>query len=177
LVIIQSFQKQSDIDPFLDFLRLFFPEDWRHLPSKLKQSAEKDRAKQRSKSAENSTIFYDRSNQLLGDAVNHINRDLGDTRLYFVKAPFAAENAFGAHPNSYLWTIPTLFAMDEVYLDRQEQCLGAFALDPINLAVCDLDSAAHPNPAGARIYAEEIVKVLATYAKRWQNEPAQASKD
>jgi lysophospholipase L1-like esterase len=166
--------EQSDIDPFLDFLRLFFPEHWGHLPSKLKQPEEKDRAKEKSKSAENSTVFYDRSNELFGNAVNHVNRDLRNPRLYFVKVPFAAENAFGAHPNSYLWPIPTLLAMDEVYLDRQEQCLGPFALDPINLAVCDLDPAAHPNPAGAKVYADEIVKVLSTYVIQWKNEADQA---
>jgi hypothetical protein len=72
--------------------------------------------------------------------------------------------------NSYLWPIPTSFVSDEVYLDRQTRCLEALALDPIGLVVCDLDSAAHPNPAGAKVYADEIVKVLATYARQWQNE-------
>jgi hypothetical protein len=161
--------EQSDIDPFLDFLRLFFPQDWWRLTSKLKQRDVNGRTQERSKSAQNSKVFYDRSNQLLGDAVNHVNRDLGNTRLYFVKVPFAAENAFGA-PKSYLWPIPTIVVGDEVYLDRQARCLEALAFDPINLVVCDLDSAAHPNPAGARIYADEIVKVLTPYAKEWQNE-------
>jgi lysophospholipase L1-like esterase len=165
--------EQSDIDPFLDFLRQFFPNKHKHLTCKVKQQ-QKEAFRAKSKSAENSKLFYDLSNKLLGDAVNTVNKELGRTRLYFVKVPFSADNAFGAGRTSYLWPIPTIATPDEVYWDRWSECWSEPAFNPINLVVCDLDSAAHPNPSGAEIYADEIEKVLGSLAKQWQSEVDQA---
>ncbi len=154
--------EKSDIAPFLDFLHLFFPDKLKHL------SQPKDTARAKSKSAENSKVFYDRSNQLFKDAVDHVNHDRGDTRLHFLQIPFGPENAFGTHPSSYLWPIPTLISQDEVYLVRQTQCLDAFKLDLAGLAICDVDPTAHPNPQGAQAIALEIEKVLTPYVAGWK---------
>lgn len=154
--------EQSDIAPFLDFLHAFFPE-------RSKQLLAKDGGREKSKSAENSKAFYDHSNQLFTDGVDHVNHDLGETRLFFVKLPFSPENAFGA-PNSYLWPIPTIVSQDEVYLVRQAQCLDAFGIDLTGLAICDLDPTAHPNVKGSQVIAGEIEKVLTDLLPRWHSE-------
>ena len=170
LVIVTGYypiiSAESDIAPFLDFLRQFFPEESKRSLYLFKQSDFQEASEKQKRSAENSHAFYELTNKLMGDAVDRINHEIGSSRLVFVKVPFSAENAFGA-PHSYLWPIPTVFSgFDEVYLGRQLPCLNAFAKDPVGFEVCRLDSAAHPNAEGAQVYANEIVKTLADFARQ-----------
>lgn len=157
---------KSDIAPFLDFLRQFFPAQSKRSMYLFRQADVQEAMQEKSRSAENSSLFYNLTNQLFSQSVDRINRELGNTRLYFVKIPLTPENSFGA-PQSYLWPIPTVVSgFDEVYLDRQIPCLNAFAKDPVGFEVCRLDSAAHPNVEGAHVYADEIIKVLADFARQ-----------
>jgi len=160
----------SEIGPFLDFLWQFIPGASKPSSSLLTE-ADLEKANQEKKiAAANSSLFYDLSNQLLGNSVDRLNRELGNKRLYFVKLPFSAENAFGA-PASYLWPIPNMvYGFDEVYLQRQKPCLLAFAKDPFHFELCRLDSAAHPNVDGARAIANEITKTLTDFAQQLRRE-------
>lgn len=156
---------QSDIAPFLDFLRQYFPQQSKRSMYLFARSDLQEALQEKSKSAENSTTFYNVTNLLLNNSVDQINRELGSTRLYFVKIPYSPENSFGA-PNSYLWSIPTAVSVDEVYWERQLPCLNAFTKDFLGFEVCRLDSAAHPNVEGAQVYADEIVKTLADFSRQ-----------
>jgi lysophospholipase L1-like esterase len=161
---------QSEVGPFLDYLWQYFPGEPKRSASMLTQT-DVDKVNQEKKvSAANSRLFYDLSNQLLGNSVDRINTESANKRLYFVKLPFAAENAFGA-PASYLWPIPNVaYGFDEVYLQRQKPCLTAFAKDPFRFEVCRLDSAAHPNVEGAKAIANEITKTLTDFAQQLRHE-------
>ena len=170
---------KSDIAPFLDFLRQFFP----HNPALMSWQVEARKSRNFSvvqppellaalgTSAENSTKFYELSNQLLYDAADAANKQLAEKRVFFVKIPFTAENAFGAS-NSLLWPIPgTSFSngtlgFDEEYGDRWAACWDAYGADLSGAGICHVDATAHPNVQGAQLYANEIEKVLLTIMNR-----------
>jgi hypothetical protein len=171
---------KSDIAAFLDLLRQFFP----HTPALLSLHVQARRTRSfnlrqspqlmtaRSASAENSTKFYESSNQLLSAAFDTVNQQVGKNRLFFVRIPFTPENAFGAD-RSLLWPIPgTTFSngrlvFDEEYGDRWASCWDAYDADLSGAATCHVDATAHPNLQGAELYAGEIERVLSSIKDRF----------
>jgi lysophospholipase L1-like esterase len=73
----------------------------------------------------------------------------GETHSIFTDDPWL----FGA-----AGTIPFIAPEDTV--PRQSTCAQAFPTDAANRAICNLASAGHPNPRGARAYADAILAVL-----------------
>jgi lysophospholipase L1-like esterase len=120
----------------------------------------------------NSTVFHETSNRAISEAVATINAESpADRPIVFAPVPFTDENATFA-PQKWLWSLTdqadlreligdvslTLFPEDPVLALRSTACLDAEALD--GLLPCLYVSVAHPNAAGARAYADEIIVQL-----------------
>jgi len=102
-----------------------------------------------------SAIWYETSNTTLARAVEEADRAEGGTgRVVFAPVPFLPEHAYGA-PESMLWAITE---HDDVAASRWWECLGREKIaDRIR---CINASAFHPNPAGAKVYADSIIRAL-----------------
>lgn len=102
-----------------------------------------------------SAVWYEVSNATLAQAVEQANREEGGSgRVTFAPIPVVAENAYGA-PQSLLWG---LTEHDNVALSRWWECLHREKI--MDRMRCINASAFHPNPAGAKVYADAIIRAL-----------------
>lgn len=102
--------------------------------------------------------FFACSTTALQDAV----RDAGDVRIAFVSSGFTDANSMFAGPTSLLWGLGVGFSpQDSVAAQRQTSCDLTFNdLQTAEREVCYRASAGHPNPAGAKQFAVEILSAL-----------------
>ncbi len=102
-----------------------------------------------------SAVWYEVSNATLARAVEQANREEGVSgRVAFAPLPVLAENAYGA-PQSLLWGVTE---HDNVAVSRWWECLRREKI--MDRMRCINASAFHPNPAGAKIYADAIIRSL-----------------
>ncbi len=115
---------------------------------------------------ERSRLWFDESNKLIQAAVEDINRQFERPRAVFVRSPLTEDNAVEA-PNTMLFRMgKNGISEDPMFLERKADCNQALAelkrstgLDyPIRF--CEVAGVGHPNPAGARKYAEAIQSAL-----------------
>ncbi|RJP42514.1 MAG: hypothetical protein C4547_00275 [Phycisphaerales bacterium] len=123
--------------------------------------------------AENSRVFRDVANASLRDAVEYVNGE-GEAppRIAFVDPGFGPAHATFA-PEARLWgltddlellqTLQVNLALapeDPLFEKRLNVCAGR-ELAFFDLISCLYVSVAHPNPAGARAYADAVIDQLA----------------
>src|SRR5581483_2482608 len=89
-------------------------------------------------------------------------------RARFVDVVFGPDEAYGA-PNSLLWLIPGFLQnpLDDVYNERKKICDSISDL-PVSKTECEHASMGHPNPKGARRYADSIIRVLQQFVPEWK---------
>src|SRR5258708_33557466 len=114
-----------------------------------------------------SRIWFDESNRCLQAAVDKLNKKYKRPRAVFVKSPIT-EDTCSETPNSLLFKMGKKgVTEDPLYLKRTAECDKALpelkkttGIDyPVRL--CEIAAIGHPNPAGARAYAEAIKTILA----------------
>lgn len=77
-------------------------------------------------------------------------------RVLYANPVFLPDNCYGAR-DTYLWTLwEALVDRSAVGKRRRCECLRRKPWDPI----CPIDRAFHPNPKGARAYAEAVTRAL-----------------
>lgn len=119
----------------------------------------------------NSVIFDQRARVALAEAVATVNADRADDGLIaFADPGFTADNAVFA-AQSWLWNLTfndellnligvdlRLFPEDPLVEFRIQQCTQPGTIP--DLISCIYGSLAHPNPAGARAYADAIARAM-----------------
>jgi lysophospholipase L1-like esterase len=112
------------------------------------------------KIVQNATLFWQRSQEMLAEAVDDMNRGLGGApRLFLAAPPFSAENAALA-PAAWLFGLnPDLTSQDPVAKQRREAC-DLYENDLIQREKCYRASAGHPNQIGAQRFAMAILSCL-----------------
>ena len=124
--------------------------------------------------AQRANAFADEAHHGLLNVVNQTNRTLGTPRVALAWPAFSDDNAYAA-PDSYLFRVGQ-YAADEdrgkarqapagnwgtvqgVAYYRGEECSQFFSND----FTCYDASMGHPNPAGARAYADAVIAKLQT---------------
>jgi hypothetical protein len=118
------------------------------------------------KATRRSRLWIDISNAALQSAIDDFNKQFDRSRAVFVKSPLTEENAVEA-PNTMLFRmLKHGVPEDPLFLERKADCDQALAelkrttgLDyPIRF--CEVAGVGHPNPTGARRYADAIVAAL-----------------
>lgn len=124
--------------------------------------------------ARNAAVFDNQSAIALAQVVADRQSEANDQHIAFVDPGFTVENAIFT-PDSWLWSLTSensqvqeqigdflsLFPEDPLLDVRLEACLGdQVTADAI---VCVYASVGHPNPAGARAYAQGIVEALRNF--------------
>jgi lysophospholipase L1-like esterase len=119
----------------------------------------------RSRLAALSTAWYNASNADLAAAVASFNAQWGwsKSRAMFARIPWGAEHCYAA-PSSRLWLLG--LPEDEVYTERHFACDRA-GNGKVADITCLEAKMGHPNPAGARAYAEACKTQLNRYLPEW----------
>jgi hypothetical protein len=110
---------------------------------------------------ENCQFFANTSNEQLALAVQDANSQLspGVPRFFFANPKFTPLNAAMSGPASWIFGInKDLSPEDNMAAVRENQCKAH--KNRTDLALCKRASAGHPNPLGARKYAEAIYPFL-----------------
>ena len=106
-----------------------------------------------------STTWAQASEEWLRWAVQQANLHascLVGPRAFYANAEFGPENCYGA-PDAYVWSLwDAVKDRTAVGKRRRCECLRRKPWDPI----CPIDRAFHPNPKGARAYADVVAQAL-----------------
>jgi lysophospholipase L1-like esterase len=118
----------------------------------------------RAKLAAQSQAFHEESTRGMREAVAAANAGLPAPRVLFVDGGFTAAHAIGM-PGALLYNP---FETDQAYMIREAQCGPSFGiLDPANIAVCHHANMGHPNPRGADVFAQAIMRAIAPMIPAW----------
>lgn len=107
-----------------------------------------------------SAAWAEASEQWLRWAVQQANLHDSEPkpRALYANPVFGPENCYGA-PDTYLWSFwEAVTDRTPVGKRRRRECLRLKPWDPI----CPIDRAVHPNPRGARAYADAVIAALAS---------------
>lgn len=115
---------------------------------------------------ERSRIWVEESNKDLAAAVDKLNSTLGKTRAVFIRAPLTEDDATEAPDTKVFRMGKNGIVADPMARIRIRDCNDALpklkaetGIDyPVRL--CEIAAIGHPDPAGARAYAEAIKLVL-----------------
>jgi hypothetical protein len=122
--------------------------------------------KLKKRAIERSRIWVEESNKQSSAAVDKLNSTLGKTRAIFIKGPLVDDDAAEA-PNTKLLRMGKHGVVDDAMAQsRIADCNEALpklkaetGIDyPVRL--CEAAAVGHPNPAGAKAYAEAIRNAL-----------------
>lgn len=112
--------------------------------------------------------FAGRCRQFFTESTIHLQAavaETGDPRIRFVPSGFTDDNAIFVPGTSLLWGLdPFLNPEDPIADQRRPQCDLAFPepIDFLRREQCHRASAGHPNFAGARQYADQLLAALAS---------------
>ncbi len=113
-----------------------------------------------------SRIWFEESNKHLRAAVDDLNRQVGRSRAVFVRSPLTEDNSVEA-PNTMLFRmLKNGIPEDPMFLEREADCNKALTelkrLTGLEYPIrfCEVAGVGHPNPQGARKYAEAIIAEL-----------------
>jgi hypothetical protein len=120
----------------------------------------------RNKIGKRSAIWLADSNAAITAAVERVNGKLGRPRVHFVRSPITADRAYGGK-DPLLWEVGRdQRPNDETYEVRRVECKKVFDdlkyqhCGRLSTRMCELSSVAHPNVAGARLFADAITNTL-----------------
>jgi lysophospholipase L1-like esterase len=120
----------------------------------------------KNKSLKRSRIWFAESNIEFQKAVNRLNEKLGKQRAIFIKSPISEENALET-PNTLLFTMDKSGKTNDAYYEQRSlDCKKEFTQLKREVGYkgsvrhCEIASIGHPNPAGAKAYAESIKESL-----------------
>ncbi len=115
---------------------------------------------------ERSRIWVTESNKQLKTAVDKLNEKSGRTRAIFVRSPITEATNFET-PNTLLFRMGKGGrTADPLYVSRKSQCdtelpeLNRSTGIKYPVRLCEIAAVGHPDPAGARAYAEAIKAAL-----------------
>ena len=111
-------------------------------------------------------LYLELSNMHLQAAVDDFNKGFDRPRAVFVKTPFTEDNAVEAPDTLVFRMLKDGIPEDPVFLERKADCNAALTelkrstgLDyPIRF--CEVAGVGHPNPQGARKYADAVIAAL-----------------
>ena len=124
------------------------------------------------KATRRSHLWIESSNAALQSAIDDFNKQFNRSRAVFVKSPLTEENAVEA-PNTMLFRmLKHGVPEDPLYLERKADCDQALTelkrstgLDyPVRF--CEVAGVGHPNPTGARKYADAMIAELPSILPR-----------
>lgn len=124
------------------------------------------------KAVHRARLYLELSNTHLQAAIDDFNKQFDRPRAVFIKSPLTEENAVEA-PNTLVFRmLKNGIPEDPVYLERKVDCDQALTelkrttgLDyPIRY--CEVAGVGHPNPAGARKYADAVIAALPSLLQR-----------
>ena len=121
---------------------------------------------------EQAATFRDVAHQSIQVAIETVSTESGTTDIVFADPEFGPENAAFA-PDTWLWGVTEdspafqsvalgleLFPEDPMFEMRLEDCFRSDAIG--DGLTCVYASMGHPNPDGARAYADAVVRALRT---------------
>ncbi len=127
--------------------------------------------KLKKRAIERSRIWFDESNKNLSAAVDKLNAKYGKTRAVFVRSPLT-EDVAAETPNTKLFRMGKKGVVeDPMAQSRIKDCndalpkLKAETGIEFPIRLCEIAAIGHPNPIGAKAYAEKIRSVLAPLLK------------
>jgi beta-glucosidase/6-phospho-beta-glucosidase/beta-galactosidase len=109
--------------------------------------------------ATNCRAFYELSSLAIKAAVDDVNESLPTSRILFADPQFGPSNAALA-PNAWLYGVNADLSSQDIFVagERGQSCeLNSSRTD---LFICRRASVGHPNPAGAKAYADAILAAL-----------------
>jgi hypothetical protein len=113
-----------------------------------------------------SRLWFDESNKNLEAAIDDFNKGSNRTRAILVRSPLSEENSVEA-PNTLLFRMgKNGVPEDPVYLERKADCDAALPELKrstglvYSVRFCEVAGVGHPNPAGARAYADAVISAL-----------------
>jgi hypothetical protein len=115
---------------------------------------------------ERSRLWFEESSKQLMSAVNDFNKQFERPRAVFVRSPLTEEHSVEA-PDTMLFRMGNKgIPEDPMFLEREADCNKALpelkrttGLE-YPLRFCEVAGVGHPNPEGARRYAEAVVAAL-----------------
>lgn len=122
--------------------------------------------KLRRRAIERSKIWFDESNRSLQAAVDAANAGLSEPRAVFIRSPFTEENAAEA-PRTLLFRMRKSGKVEDPLFERRKadcrihltELKRSTGID-VNPGRCSIAAVGHPDPAGARAYADAIIDAL-----------------
>jgi lysophospholipase L1-like esterase len=122
--------------------------------------------KLRKRAIARSKLWMTESDKNLQAAVDRVNTKLGGSRAIFIKGPLTEEHAAEA-PNTKLFRMKKNGSVeDPVYAERKSACKTSLTdlkkTTGIDWSIkrCTMAAVGHPDPAGARAYADAIKQAL-----------------
>jgi lysophospholipase L1-like esterase len=118
------------------------------------------------KAIKRSRIWAERSEKRLRESVERLNAEKRTTRAVFIKAPIDESNTYGTPDTLVFKMLKKGRIEDSMYDERRELC------DPVltglkdstglkyPIRFCETAAIGHPNPAGARAFAESIKSAI-----------------
>jgi len=122
-----------------------------------------------------SRLWFEESTKNLQSAVDDFNRKSGRSRAVFVRSPITEENSVEA-PNTLLFKMGKHgIPEDPIFPERKADCDAALPelkrstglVYPVRF--CEVAGVGHPNPPGARAYADAVISALPTVLSRSQS--------
>jgi hypothetical protein len=126
------------------------------------------------KAVARSRLWVDESTKNLQSAVDDFNRKHERSRAVFVKSPLTEEHSVEA-PNTLLFKMgKNGIPEDPLFSARKADCDAALPelrrttglVYPVRF--CEVAGVGHPNPAGARVYANAVISALPSVLSRSQ---------
>jgi hypothetical protein len=121
-----------------------------------------------------SRLWLEESSKNIQSAVDDFNRKYDRSRAIFVRSPITEENSVEA-PNTLLFKMGKKgIPEDPVFPERKADCDAALPelkrstglVYPVRF--CEVAGVGHPNPTGARAYADAVISALPTVLSRSQ---------
>lgn len=123
------------------------------------------------KAIKTSELWLKESDKNLKAAIEKLNTDLGKVRAIFVPSPITEDTCLET-PNTLLFRMAKRgIPEDELFRQRQIECRTSLpelkkstSLDyPVRY--CEIAAVGHPNPAGARAYADAVIAVIRPFVR------------
>ena len=123
------------------------------------------------KAIKTSELWLNESNMNLKAAIERLNTSLGKVKAIFVPSPITEDTCLET-PNTLLFRMAKRgIPEDELFQKRQSECRTSLPelkkTTGLNYPVryCEIAAVGHPNPAGARAYADAVISAIGPFIR------------